>query len=89
MTFHPPVLFHPDCSTCIGKDVDEHRKRHMDLCCAIDMTRLHVALNEAVKAGMRRELADLYADQASILLALIISEHNRLFAVKRTAYAVL
>ena len=61
-------------------DGDLHAERHMDLCRAIDMTKLSIALNEMVTSGhISRLQADAFCAQAGGLLATMLSENHRSF----------
>lgn len=76
MTFFAPVHY-TDKIPCSPTD-DQHRRNQYDVCQGINMTKLSVALNKLVEQGtIKRELADLYKSQAGALLAVILSENNR------------
>ena len=74
------VRMEPDPSINPGNESDEHRRRNFDICKAINMTTLGIVLYDMVKAGMPKELAEIYELQAGSLLALIRTENNRIFA---------
>ncbi len=72
----------PSPDTTPGKDSDEHRRRNYAICKGIDLITLGIALEDMVKAGMPKELAEIYRLQANTLLALIRTENNRIFSEK-------
>lgn len=59
-------------------DINADRSFQYDICTALDMTKFHIALQRLVDYGFHPRLAELYAMQASTLLAQVLSEKNRL-----------
>lgn len=58
-----------------------HAQRHMDLCRAIDMTKLSIVLDEMVKTGFLTRLQmEAFHAQAGGLLATMLAENARSFA---------
>lgn len=74
--FFPPVHY-TDKIPCSPTD-DQHRRNQYDVCQGLNMTRLNIALDKLVEQGtIPRALANLYSAQAGTLLAVILSENNR------------
>ncbi len=77
--FRPGHRFNPEH---IGNNTNpmdlHHRKTNFRLCTAIDMTSVSIALDHLVEAGMPQAQADYFKDNASSLLALLLTENNRL-----------
>ena len=58
-----------------------YAQRHMDLCRAIDMTKLSIVLDEMVSTGFLSRLQmEAFHAQAGGLLATLLSENARSFA---------
>lgn len=78
MSFIPPVRY-TDKIPCSPHD-DVHRKNQYNICQGINITSLGCALNDMVEQGvLDRRLADIYKLQAQTLLAVILSENNRVY----------
>lgn len=61
-------------------DGDLHAGWHIDLCRAVDMTKLHVVLDRMVKAGhLSPRQRDAFSAQAGGLLAIMLAENARSF----------
>lgn len=73
-------------------DGDLHASRHMDLCRAIDMTKLNIVLDEMVEGGfLSQRQMDAFCAQAGGLLATMLAENHRSFIgspVQSTAESV-
>lgn len=66
---------------------DTFRAFHFELCRALDMTRMSIALAKMVEAGwLDKRMAELFHQQASTLLALMVSENNRIFSSRIDAH---
>lgn len=76
--YFPPIHY-TDKISCSPHD-NLHRTNQYNICQGINMTSLNVALNKLVDQGaIPRELANLYSAQAGALLAVILSENNRVY----------
>lgn len=61
-------------------DGELHAQRHMDLCRAIDMTKLSIVLDEMVKTGfLSHYQREAFHSQAGGLLATMLAENHRSF----------
>lgn len=66
-----------------GEHGDQHRRFNYDLCTAVDLIKLGVALEKMVKAGrLDPRVADIYKKIAEGLLAALRSENDRAFGFK-------
>ncbi len=78
MTFIPPVHY-TDKTPCSPHD-DVNRKNQYNICQGINIINLDCALSDMVEQGvLDRRLADIYKLQAQTLLAVILSENNRVY----------
>ena len=61
-------------------DGDLHAERNMDLCRAMDMTKLSIVLGAMADTGhISRRQAETFRIQASALLATMLTENHRSF----------
>jgi hypothetical protein len=76
-----PARFNKDRVHLLGQrgtEDDRHHKLNFDLCNAVNLGALSMALEELIKAGMPLEQAEAFMRQAEALRALLCTENNRL-----------
>ncbi len=80
MMFFEPIRSNPERVPCMGTPEDDlHKKRHFDICRAVNMTNLSVVLGEMVESGhLDKRMASHFKDQVGVTLALILTENNRI-----------
>ena len=79
MTFMADARFNEDLCGTDDEAGRAHRQRNYELCDALDMIKLSVALDDMVEDGLHPQLAKIYKMQGAALLAALRSENNRTF----------
>jgi hypothetical protein len=77
--FIPPARFTDRISNSGNPSDKRHGQLNFELCTALNMTSLKIALEKLVnEAGLSPQLAQAYEAQAMGLLNVMLSENNRL-----------
>ena len=71
--------------TVVLPDGDEFRSINFDLCRAVNRLALPGILDRMVDLGMPKEQADLFNTMSAVLLQLMRTENNRLYAARQQA----
>lgn len=71
-----------DQPVMMGREPGEsYLRRNMALCRAVDLTKLSIALDDLIEAGLPAHQAECFRANAEALLQLMRTENNRLYAV--------